>query len=160
MPQKTITETTPSTPKKESLPVQPTPTKTAKPTETKTTTPPVTRPEPQYKQVPPEIKIMLDALEEFEGIAYAARNKIYLLYGPIDQQVTNSTKSKALDDVRFAFPEEIEAKLSFSEEGNKIIIKPRAFLGSDTFAKIAATVRGMGGQYISAGQQSHFELRK
>lgn len=40
------------------------------------------------------------------------------------------------------------------------IIKAKMFLGSDNFAKIAAIVRGLGGQYVSQGKQSHFEVSK
>jgi hypothetical protein len=161
MSQKTITDSTPSTPKKEVLPVKPTPVKTApEPTPKPKPQPPVVKPKEEYKPIPPELKIILDALEEFEGIAYAARNKIYLLYGPIDQQMQNSTKHKTLDDIRLSFPEDIEIKLNFIEQNDKFIIAAKQFLGSDVFAKIAATVRGMGGQYISAGKDSRFEIRK
>ena len=37
-----------------------------------------------------------------------------------------------------SFPEELEARLSFEEKGEYIIIKPKQFLGSDNFAKIAS----------------------
>ena len=58
------------------------------------------------------------------------------------------------------FPEELEARLSFEEKGEYIIIKPKQFLGSENFAKIASAVRGMGGEYISAGKDSHFRVPK
>jgi hypothetical protein len=41
-----------------------------------------------------------------------------------------------------------------------VILKPKQFLGSDNFSKIAATVRTIGGQYVSAGKNSHFEVPK
>ena len=59
-----------------------------------------------------------------------------------------------------SFPEELEARLSFEEKGDYIIIKPKQFLGSENFAKIASAVRGMGGEYISAGKDSHFRVPK
>ena len=69
-------------------------------------------------------------------------------------------KQKTLDDIRMSFPEELEARLSFEEKGDYIIIKPKQFLGSENFAKIASAVRGMGGEYISAGKDSHFRVPK
>jgi len=51
-------------------------------------------------------------------------------------------------------------RLSFEEKGEYIIIKPKQFLGSENFAKIASAVRGMGGEYISAGKDSHFRVPK
>jgi hypothetical protein len=70
------------------------------------------------------------------------------------------TKLRTLDDVRMSFPEELEAKLGFEDKENYITIKPKQFLGSDNFAKIASTSRGMGGEYISAGKDSHFRIPK
>ena len=69
-------------------------------------------------------------------------------------------KQRSLDEIRMSFPEELEARLSFEEKGEYIIIKPKQFLGSENFAKIASAVRGMGGEYISAGKDSHFRVPK
>ena len=69
-------------------------------------------------------------------------------------------KRKSVDDVRVAFPEELETLLSFQEKGDYIMVKPRQFLGSENFAKIASAVRGLGGEYISAGKNSHFRVPK
>jgi|SRR3990172_9133223 len=71
-----------------------------------------------------------------------------------------SEKSKSLEDVRMMFPEELDNMLSFEEKGDFIIIKPKQFLGSENFAKIASTMRGIGGEYISAGRDSHFRVYK
>jgi hypothetical protein len=73
---------------------------------------------------------------------------------------SESGKLRSLDDIRMSFPEELESRLSFEEKGDYIIIKPKQFLGSDNFAKIASAVRGMGGEYISAGKDSHFRVPK
>ncbi|MCX8153942.1 MAG: hypothetical protein N3E52_05870 [Candidatus Bathyarchaeota archaeon] len=69
-------------------------------------------------------------------------------------------KKKSLEDIRIAFPEDLEDMLSFEDKGDYIIVKPRQFLGSENFARIASTVRGMGGEYISAGKASHFRVPK
>ena len=69
-------------------------------------------------------------------------------------------ENKSVEDVRMAFPEDLEALLSFQEKDNYIMVKPRQFLGSENFAKIASAVRGMGGEYISAGKDSHFRVPK
>jgi hypothetical protein len=71
-----------------------------------------------------------------------------------------SGKKKALDDVRLAFPEDLEALLGFQEKSDYIMVKPKQFLGSENFAKVASTVRGLGGEYISAGKDSHFRVPK
>jgi hypothetical protein len=71
-----------------------------------------------------------------------------------------SSKLRSIDDIRMSFPEELESRLGFEEKGDFIIIKPKQFLGSENFAKIASAVRGMGGEYISAGKDSHFRVPK
>ncbi len=67
-------------------------------------------------------------------------------------------KKKSIEDIRMAFPEDLEHLLNFEEKDDYIMIKPRQFLGSENFAKIASAVRGMGGEYISAGKESHFRV--
>jgi len=69
-------------------------------------------------------------------------------------------KFRTLDEIRMSFPEELETLLSFEEKDDYIIIKLMGFLGSEKFAKIASAVRGMGGEYISAGKESHFRVPK
>ncbi len=67
-------------------------------------------------------------------------------------------KSKAIEDVKMMFPEDLESLLEFEEKDEYVIIKPRQFLGTDNFSKIASIVRSAGGDYISAGKGSHFRL--
>jgi hypothetical protein len=67
-------------------------------------------------------------------------------------------KSKALEDIKMEFPDDLEGLLNFEEKDDYIIIKPRQFLGSENFSKIASTIRGMGGEYVSAGKASHFRV--
>jgi hypothetical protein len=73
---------------------------------------------------------------------------------------TVSHEKKTIEDIRIAFPEDLESLLSFEEKSDYIMVKPRQFLGSENFAKIASAVRGMGGEYISAGKESHFRVPK
>jgi len=65
---------------------------------------------------------------------------------------------RTIEDVRVLFPSDLEEMLTFEETGNYIVIKPRRFLGSDNFAKIASIIRSAGGEYISAGKNSHFKV--
>lgn len=67
---------------------------------------------------------------------------------------------KRVEDVRMMFAKDLEALLIFEDKGAFIWIKPRQFLGSENFAKIASAVREAGGEYISAGKESHFRIPK
>lgn len=79
---------------------------------------------------------------------------------PLSVVAPHTSNERSVDDIRLSFPEELESRLSFDEKGDYIIIKPKMFLGSENFAKIASAVRGMGGEYISAGKDSHFRVPK
>jgi len=63
-------------------------------------------------------------------------------------------------DIKDNFPEELANILSFEFEGDYIVIRPRQFLGSDSFAKVVGIVRGLGGEYVSQGKLSHFRVPK
>ncbi|MDH5419748.1 MAG: hypothetical protein OEY39_03285 [Candidatus Bathyarchaeota archaeon] len=65
---------------------------------------------------------------------------------------------RGVEDVRESFSSDLEEMLIFEETGDYIVIKTRRFLGSDNFAKIASIVRSLGGEYISAGKDSHFKV--
>jgi len=67
-------------------------------------------------------------------------------------------KMKTIDDIKTLFPADLEEMLMFEEMEEDIIIKPRQYLGSENFAKIASIVRDAGGEYISAGKESHFRV--
>jgi len=69
-------------------------------------------------------------------------------------------RMQAIEDIKMMLPEDLESLLSFEEKEDYIMIKPRQFLGSENFAKIASAVRGIGGEYVSAGKASHFRVPK
>jgi hypothetical protein len=70
----------------------------------------------------------------------------------------SEAKKRSTDDVRTLFPRDLEDMLLFEEKEEYIVIKPRQYLGSENFAKIASIVRDQGGEYISAGKESHFRI--
>lgn len=62
--------------------------------------------------------------------------------------------------VRALFPKDLEEMLTFEESGKYIVVKPRRYLGSKNFARIASIIREAGGEYVSAGKESHFRVLK
>jgi hypothetical protein len=69
-------------------------------------------------------------------------------------------KNVTVDSVKLAFPETLQSLLTFEDKGDSIVLKPQHFLGSESFGKVASVVRGLGGEYVSAGKGSHFRIRK
>lgn len=68
------------------------------------------------------------------------------------------SKAKSLEEIKGLFVPELRESLNFEQTNDYMIIRPRHYLGSENFAKIAAVVRGAGGEYISAGKDSHFKI--
>jgi len=79
---------------------------------------------------------------------------------PAPAPAATAPKSQSVGDVHDMFPPELDNMLLFEDKGDYVMIKPKGFLGSENFAKIASTVRGIGGEYISAGRDSHFRVYK
>lgn len=113
-----------------------------------------------------ELLVVLNRISEdlrtvSASIKSTASSKVTQLTPQASEAVSHEVhEKKFVDDVRLAFPEELETLLNFQEKDDYIIVKPRQFLGSENFAKIASTVRGLGGEYISAGKDSHFRVPK
>ncbi|MEM1564333.1 MAG: hypothetical protein QW161_06660 [Candidatus Bathyarchaeia archaeon] len=76
------------------------------------------------------------------------------------QEKTEAEKPLSIDDVKMMFPEDLEGLLNFEDKGEYIKITPRQYLGAENFAKIAQIARGAGGDYVSAGKESHFRIPK
>ena len=79
---------------------------------------------------------------------------------PATPTPTGTAVTRGVEDVKMLFSKDLEDMLSFDEKGEFIVVKPRQYLGSDNFAKIASVIRDAGGEYISAGKQSHFRVPK
>ncbi|UCC33352.1 MAG: hypothetical protein JSW53_06195 [Candidatus Bathyarchaeota archaeon] len=67
---------------------------------------------------------------------------------------------RTTEDIRVLFPKDLEEMLTFEESDEYIVVKPRQFLGSGNFSKIASIIREAGGDYISAGKDSHFRIQR
>ena len=82
------------------------------------------------------------------------------LEGIIDGWLTGVAKPAPPATLPNIFPKDLADMLVFEETSEWTIVRPRRFLGSENFAKIAAIVKEHKGEYISAGKDSHFRLPK
>lgn len=76
---------------------------------------------------------------------------------PVKQEITSGVNP--VDQIKTKFPPDLAELLTFEPKEDAVIIKPRQFLGSESFAKIAAIIRNLGGEYVSAGRDSHFRIK-
>ena len=108
-----------------------------------------------------EILLVLKGISDDLRVVSASLKSMAVSQIPHPLTQTSAPVSReSLQDIRMSFPEDLDNLLNFEEKTDYIMIKPRQFLGSENFAKIASTVRGMGGEYISAGKDSHFRVPK
>jgi len=89
----------------------------------------------------------------------SAQQTIMLEEPSVSQSVSN--ESVTLDSVQKLFPPDLAALLYFEDANEYILVKPKQYLGSDNFRLIASIVRDqLGGEYVSAGRDSHFRIPK
>ena len=68
---------------------------------------------------------------------------------------------RSAEDVQKVFPQDLLSMLYFEETDEHVLVKPRLYLGSDNFRRIANIIRDqLGGEYVSAGKDSHFRISK
>jgi len=107
-----------------------------------------------------QISISLKSLAVSQLPTPAPTTTITPAPAPAPTPTPGPERFQSVEDVRMMFPENLENLLNFEEREDHIVVKPRQFLGSENFAKIASIVRDMGGEYISAGKESHFKVPK
>ncbi len=65
-----------------------------------------------------------------------------------------------VESVANAFPQELKNQLYFEDSGEYVVVRSRKYMGQEDFKRIAGIVKRLGGEYISAGKESHFRIRK
>ena len=69
------------------------------------------------------------------------------------------SEMRTADDVQRVFPQDLAGMLYIEVTDEYIFIKPRQYLGSDNFRRIASIIRDqLSGEYVSAGKDSHFRI--
>jgi hypothetical protein len=129
---------------------------------------PVTEKKPSMEEVMQRIDQLLAVLKEIsqdltdisKSLKAAGVPTPTVAPSPVPAPAPAEAPMRSVKDIRTLFPKELEDMLTFEETGKYIIIKPRQYLGSENFAKIASIVRGTGGEYISAGKESHFRVSR
>jgi hypothetical protein len=115
---------------------------------------------PSREQVLQRLNELLDVLKAISQDLTDIAKSLKTVEAPVAASAPppSEVKKRSTDDVRTLFPKDLEDMLLFEEKEEYIVIKPRQYLGSENFAKIASIVRDQGGEYISAGKESHFRV--
>ena len=111
-----------------------------------------------------EILTVLNSIsEEVQGLSKSIKIVLGVNVSrtsPLTPKIAPVESNKSVNNIKKNFPKDLEKLLDFKEEVQYVIIKPKQFLGSENFAKIASITRELGGEYISAGRDSHFRVSK
>ncbi|MFA5364237.1 MAG: hypothetical protein WC325_03540 [Candidatus Bathyarchaeia archaeon] len=103
---------------------------------------------------------LTEVVKSLKGVTGASAPTSAPVAAPTPAAVNAPEKVGTINAVKQAFSPDLVAMLLFDERENFFIVKPRRFLGSDNFAKIASVVRTIGGEYVSSGKNSHFKIPK
>jgi hypothetical protein len=109
------------------------------------------------------LTVLNNISEDVQGLSKSIKIALGVNVGrtsPLTSKIKPINKNKSVNEVQKSFPKDLEKLLEFREKEEYIIIKPKQFLGSENFAKIASIARELGGEYISAGRDSHFRVSK
>jgi len=107
------------------------------------------------------LKVELDETEDLDESYKTLKATVFRLQkegGLIEDSKKVVEADKRLETFKKAFPQDLANLLVFEESKDAVIIKPKEFLGSANFAKIASVVRELKGEYVSAGKESHFRI--
>ena len=108
-----------------------------------------------------------DMLTELEAAVAKMKQQIARLAGAAEAKTAATqtrqpqsqlaVQEQQLERVKQVFGE-LAGYLTFTAAEGKIVVRARQFLGSEVFSKVANITRALGGRYISAGKESHFEI--
>ena len=109
----------------------------------------------------------MDMLTELEAAVAKMKQQIARLVGAAEAKTAAAqtrqpqnqlaVQDQQLERVKQVFGE-LAGYLTFTAAEGKIVVRARQFLGSEVFSKVANITRMLGGHYISAGKESHFEI--
>jgi len=77
-----------------------------------------------------------------------------------EKQKKDERRLYSKEDLQKLLLPDINLKLRYEEDPQNSVIRiiPLAFLGIESFTKLANVVRELSGKYVSAGKDSHFEV--
>ena len=98
---------------------------------------------------------------EFEKLLADVSRSLKELAELIDRYLEKSMPVEArLEMLKEKFPENLKRLVTFEAVDNRIVVKPRGYLGNENFKQVAEIIRDAGGEYVSAGKESHFLIPK
>ena len=93
------------------------------------------------------LRVELEETEELDEAFAVIKARVLRLHRYVD-----------IEGLKDEFSKEWQEHLDFSREDEYFMVKPKHYLGSDQFGELASIIRDLGGEYVSAGKDSHFRI--
>ena len=100
-----------------------------------------------------KINAKLEPVSEYCAEMLNQINHIKIMKTPVQY-------ASKIEQIRDLFPIPLVKMVTITEEQEAIIIKPVQYLGAEIFSKVMKIVTHVGGEYVSAGKNSHWEIPK
>ncbi len=105
----------------------------------------------QYESERISLKAELDETDDLKQTFNKVKTHVFQLHKEkLNLEIIQKVKERFLDK----WIERIE----FLHQENFIIVKTKQYLNTDDFEELRGIVKGFGGEYVSAGKDSHFKI--
>ncbi len=105
----------------------------------------------QYESERISLKAELDETDDLKQTFNKVKTHVFQLHKEkLNLEIIQKVKERFLDK----WIERIE----FLHQENFIIVKTKQYLNTDDFEELRAIIKDFGGEYVSAGKDSHFKI--
>jgi hypothetical protein len=105
----------------------------------------------QYESERISLRVELDETDDVNQTFKKVKTQVFQLH----KEKPNLDLAQLVKD---RFIDKWVERIEFSHQGNFIIVKTKQYLNDDDFKELRAVIRDMGGEYVSAGKDSHFKI--
>jgi len=105
----------------------------------------------QYESERISLKAELDETDDLKQTFNKVKIHVFQLHKEkLNLEIIQKVKERFLD--------KWVERIDFSHQENFIIVKTKQYLNTDDFEELRAIIKDFGGEYVSAGKDSHFKI--
>jgi hypothetical protein len=105
----------------------------------------------QYESERISLRVELDETDDLNKAFNEVKTHVFQLH-------KEKRNLDIIQKVKERFLDKWVERIEFSRQGNFIIVKTKQYLNTDDFEELRAVIRDFGGEYVSAGKESHFKI--
>jgi len=105
----------------------------------------------QYESERISLRVELDETDDLNQTFNKVKTHVFQLH-------KEKRNLDIVQKVKERFLDKLVERIEFSQQGNFIIVKTKQYLNVDDFKELSTVIRDFGGEYVSAGKDSHFKI--